>query len=376
MPVYPYQLSDGSTRWYFIIDLPASTEGRRRQRKKRGFTSQNAAAKAERETLAAFSDVTLAADGSVTAELETWLRERELDVQETTVANYRDLVRCYVTPHIGSRQLYTVDKRVLHDLYRTLEQRGGRSGAPLSRTTVGIVHRVLLKAFKDLGIQLDGVRKPRPAQRETMGRKGVWTPAQCVQFLDSQIEHRLRAAWVLAIVVGVRRGELAGLKWHRVDLDKGILFVHWQRTATSAGVVEKEPKGKSRRAIALGPAVVAELRAHKIRQEAERARAGVVYRDGDYVFCREDGQPYYPKYFTEQWASACGDAKVPVIALHDARHTSATTGADAGVPEHVMQRRLGHADARTTREVYTHVLPDSERRAAEVMEAILRRGVA
>lgn len=60
-----------------------------------------------------------------------------------------------------------------------------------------------------------------------------------------------------------------------------------------------------------------------------------------------------------------------MIALHDARHTSATTGADAGVPEHVMQRRLGHADSRTTREVYTHVLPESERKAAELMEAVL-----
>jgi integrase len=52
--------------------------------------------------------------------------------------------------------------------------------------------------------------------------------------------------------------------------------------------------------------------------------------------------------------------------LGDAPHTSATTGADAGVPEHIMQRRLGHADARTTRDIYTYVLPKSERKAAEV----------
>jgi integrase len=64
-------------------------------------------------------------------------------------------------------------------------------------------------------------------------------------------------------------------------------------------------------------------------------------------------------------------AGVPVIVLHDARHTSATAGADAGVPEHVMQKRLGHADARTTREVYTHVLPESERKAAELMDSAL-----
>jgi integrase len=198
-----------------------------------GLHLAQAAPKSERDSLAAFSE-RYAGRGPQRRRRTGDLAE--LDVQETTVANYRDLIRCYVTPHIGSRQLYTVDKRVLHDLYRTLEQRGGRDGKPLSRTTVGTAHRVLMKAFRDLGIQLDGVRKPRPAQRETRGRKGAWTPAECVQFLDHHAEHRLRAAWVLAIVVGVRRGELAGLKWHRVDLDKGILYVHWQRTATSAGI--------------------------------------------------------------------------------------------------------------------------------------------
>jgi hypothetical protein len=134
MPVYPYQLADGSTRWYYIVDLPASTEVRRRQRKKRGFASQNAAVKAERQITDAFSDVALAADGSVTAELESWLQERELDVQATTVANYRDIICCYITPHVGSRQLYTMDKRAAHDLYRLLEQRGGRG---TTATTAG-----------------------------------------------------------------------------------------------------------------------------------------------------------------------------------------------------------------------------------------------
>lgn len=150
------------------------------------------------------------------------------------------------------------------------------------------------------------------------------------------------------------------------------LIVHWQRTAVSRGVVEKEPKGKSRRAIAIGPAVVAELRAHRERQDGEKLLAGLAYDDAGYVFCHEDGRPFYPKYLTDAWADACVEAKVPVISLHDARHTSATTGADAGVPEHVMQRRLGHADSRTTREVYTHVLPDSERKAALIMEAVLQ----
>src|SRR5882724_2943235 len=109
------------------------------------------------------------------------------------------------------------------------------------------------------------------------------------------------------------------------------------------------------------------LREHKARQDEEKAAAGLLYHDYGWVFPRADGEPYYPRYFTDQWENACTAAGVPIIVLHDARHTSATAGADAGVPQHVMQKRLGHADARTTREVYTHVLPESERKAAELM---------
>jgi integrase len=83
-------------------------------------------------------------------------------------------------------------------------------------------------------------------------------------------------AWVLAIVCGMRRGELAGLKWSKVDLDSGVLHVHWQRAVASGevkgGVVEKEPKGKSRRSIALGPLLVDLLRLLKERQEVEEER--------------------------------------------------------------------------------------------------------
>ncbi|MEV4826107.1 hypothetical protein [Micromonospora sp. NPDC049274] len=163
-----------------------------------------------KRTRAAFGGADLRADGSVAAELESWLNERELDAQETTLSNYRDIMRCYVVPHIGTRQLYALDNRAIHELYKKLLKSGGKNGGPLSSTTVRIVHRVMMKALSDLGVNVDGVRQPRQVERETMGRKGVWTPAPSAKFLKYHAVHRLRAAWVLAIVVGPRRAELAG----------------------------------------------------------------------------------------------------------------------------------------------------------------------
>jgi integrase len=324
---------------------------------------------AEAKAREAYGRTELAADGTVAAELEHWLGERELDVDVTTVDNYTDVVHLYIVPHLGSRQLYALTARNINDLYRTLLARGSKRGTPLSRTTVRTVHKVLMKALKDLHVEVDGVRTPRKEQRETMGRKGVWTAEQAARYLAHHAEHRLFAAWVLAILCGLRRGELLGLKWDHVDLERGTLAVSWQRTTTSRrGAVEKAPKGKSRRIIALGPVVVSVLQTHRDRQDREKAAAGELYDDGRYLFCREDGRPHYPRYLTQQWAKHCRAADVPVIALHDARHTSATAGADAGVPQHVMQNRLGHASARTTDEIYTHVLDPSRRKAAELME--------
>lgn len=92
----------------FTIDLPPAADGRRRQMNRKGFVSQQAAQTAEAEARKAYARADLAADGTLAAELEVWLGERELDVQQTTLSNYRDIVNCYIVPHLGSRQVYAL----------------------------------------------------------------------------------------------------------------------------------------------------------------------------------------------------------------------------------------------------------------------------
>jgi Phage integrase, N-terminal SAM-like domain len=150
--IYSYHLSRGETRWQFIIDLPAAADGKRRQLNRKGFLRQEDALAAETTARQTYGHADLAADGSLAAELEVWLAERELDVAETTLSNYRDIVTCYIVPHLGSRPVYALNSRAIHDLYKTLLKRGGKNGRPLSRTTVRTVHRVLMKALRDLHI--------------------------------------------------------------------------------------------------------------------------------------------------------------------------------------------------------------------------------
>ena len=98
---------------------------------------------------------------------------------------------------------------------------------------------------------------------------------------------RLEALFVLSITLGLRPGELRKLTWDHVDLDGGV--VHVWRSASKTGDT-KTPKSK--RSLILPKRAITALRAHKARQDRERAAAGEAWRENDLVFCHEDGTMY------------------------------------------------------------------------------------
>lgn len=117
----------------------------------------------------------------------------------------------------------------------------------------------------------------------------MWPADEARRFLDSVADDRLVALWTLALHTGLRRGELAGLRWRDVDLDAGTLTVAQQRTTANHQVVVTTPKAKSQRQLLLAPATVATLRAHLNRQRQERLALGPAWTDSGYVFVDEAG---------------------------------------------------------------------------------------
>lgn len=144
-------------------------------------------------------------------------------------------------PHIGALQLHELDRHVLHELYRKLLKRGGRRGLPLSPTTVRTVHRILMKALGDMGLDISGVRQPRKERRTVHGRKGIWTATEAAAFLQAVRDDRLYAAWALAVVCGMRRGELAGLRWSNIDLSEHRVAVEVLASADESSLIGTSP---------------------------------------------------------------------------------------------------------------------------------------
>jgi integrase len=176
----------------------------------------------------------------------------------------------------------------------------------------------------------------------------------------------------------MRRGEPLGLRWRDVDLDAATITVR-----RSAGLIQVAGQGKTvtegptktgkPRVIDLDPATVAVLREHK------RDRGGlnlILARDDQLVFGDINGQHRHPERFSHTWqqivARAIGDGiEVPPIRLHDLRHGHATILLLAGVPVHVVSQRLGHASPVVTMTVYAHVLPASQREAANLFAQLI-----
>ena len=123
---------------------------------------------------------------------------------------------------------------------------------------------------------------------------------------------------------GMRRGELAGLRWKDIDLSGSTLTVAQQRTMANYEVVAIKPKGKSQRQLQLADSTVAVLTEHRKRQRLERVAVGPAWTDTGYVFVDELGKPYLPQIIYAMFVCACKRADVPAIRLYELRHTMAT----------------------------------------------------
>lgn len=377
-------------KWAFEFAVRDPATGKRKSVSKGGFTGQREAQRALTAALAEFEvkGRQVPTEPSRTAVstyfAEVWLPAVRHTMKPTTIENHETLHRAYVRPHIGAMALRDVTPDTLTSLYSKLSAGGGRGGRPLSDMTV---HHVAVHLSTMLGyaVERGALRSnpatsiPKAAKRKQPKRSPDkllhWTSDQAAQFRASVAGDRLEALYVLALNLGLRRGELAGLKWSDVDLDgttdgRPRLRVQRHRVMVGREVVEQTPKtDRSVRPIELGEATVAMLRAHKVRQLEERMRWGAAYHpEGDWIFRTEDGHPLAPTSITNKLESAARRAGVPWVTVHGLRHTCAVLLLEAGVPLKVVSERLGHTSTSFTADLYQHVIPGMQYDASTIIE--------
>lgn len=370
-PIAKVVLADGHIRYRVTVDAGSDpATGRRRQRRAtfdtlkaaRTWLGQTRTA-AQRGSFVDRSRITLG------EHLDTWLAGR-INLRPSTQQNYRDALRPFQA-RLGSvpltsltrQQVEQVRDDMLSGALRAIGRRGKRLSPRSVRLSLQILQAALEAAVRDeLLVRNVAAAVERPNGPSKPG--AAWTPEQTQTFAAVAATDRLHAAWLLSLH-GLRRGEVLGLTWNAVDLDHRTIAITQARISV-AGVAQLSgtKTARGRRTLPLPPEVAEALQEFRQAQRSEAEAAGAAYQASGYVVVDALGQPLRPEAYSDAFTKLARRAGVPVVRLHDARHTSVTLKRSQGWPDHLVALWHGH-DESVMRATYTHAHLDDLRRHAE-----------
>jgi integrase len=281
-----------------------------------------------------------------------WLAEvAEPKLRPTTAAKYRTAIELYLRPGLGHHRL---DKLTVAAVQRYLNARrtAGDSVAKLR-----MMREVLSSA---LGRAVREELLPRNvAQLTTLPnvqrvRRTAWTVTQARSFLRVASDDPAHPVFVLALVYGMRRGEIAALQWDDVDFEIGRVAVPASLVRVSGRLVRGPVKTRAGvRVLPIVPLTRAALLAQRDRQNGQRFAAGPEWQETGYVSTTRTGRPVEPRNVSRSFSRIVAAAGLPRIVFHDLRRTTATLLKDLGVPARDAQTILGHANIAVTLGIYS-----------------------
>lgn len=367
-----YTDDHGQQKWRFRVDI-AGGRGNRRQVKRQGFDTRTQASHELDLVLAQHDGVSVRSDDTLHSYLTRWATQRRDvgQIRASTAASYLAKIR-YVKTRRPELRLVDVSSQHLTDLYAEMMKDG------LSARTVRYLHTVIRKALDDaagqgmLGTNPAIAAMPPSAKAATAAERSIWTATEGRAFLawDGIPENR-RACWLLVLNGGLRRGELAGLRWANIDGDE--IRIEHTRATVDGEAVESGPKtDRSRRTVILPPSTAAAVKKWRTRQAKDYFRLGLGGGASHYA-TNARLQPFPPDDLSHRWksdveAAMKADIVSSYMTLHDGRHWHATQLVANGVDMRTVADRLGHTDPGFTLRVYGHSDLERQRLAAATFD--------
>ncbi|MGW6138948.1 site-specific integrase [Streptomyces sp. NPDC055140] len=385
-----YQRKDG--RWEGSAYV-LTTDGTYKRRSVYGKTWNEAHEKLTKLKADSLSGLPIATNKMTLGEyLAYWLANvAQGKVRRTTYVNYESLVRNYITPEFGKKMLVRLTARDIRaflmktaatcqccaqskDKKRPEHKRRccalGKccKKLPSDRTVRFLL--VIMRAALQHAVREDEL--PRNVARNVdlrMGTKREIEPLAVKegrQLLAAARVNRLWAAYELAVRIGLRRGELLGLRWSDVDLHEGVLTVRQALQRVGGELLIVAPKTqRSARRVALPPECVTALRAQRAQQIADRKAAGNNWKGTGHglVFTTKNGTPIEPRNLNRSFEALSVRAGIRKVRFHDLRHTCASLLHEQGADARMIMEVLGHSSIRVTMDIYTFVRLDAQRSA-------------
>jgi len=367
----------GKSSWRLKFDVGLDAGGKR---KIRYLTVRGKRQDAERELakqLNAFNDGTDVEPAKITVAeyLRQWLATA--DLAPKTLERYRQLSEQQIIPHLGATTLQKLRPGQVQEWHGNLLRQGGSKGRALSPRTVGHAHRVLHRALARAATAeivsrnvASAIKPPKVESAEVQ----ILSGDEIGTVLKKVRGHALYPIVGLALATGMRRGELLGLQWGDINLDKATLKVERSVEETKAGLRLKTPKTKhGRRTISLPPSAVEVLRDHRREQRETRVALGLGREAADtLLFGTPEGGMLSPDNLSRDWRRLVAARKLPSVMFHALRHSHASALIASGLDVVTVSRRLGHGTPMVTLTVYAHLFEKTDLTAASAIEATLQ----
>lgn len=302
--------------------------------------------------------------------LEDWIENVHKDkLRISTYVKYKKLIK-YIVADLGNVWLQKLTPEQVRRFYTKMGKKKEDGGKGLSSKTINETHGLLHLALKNAvrwgyisRNVCDLVDPPRIVSREVT----PLTLEQAQAFLENVRENRLEMLLTMAVVTGMRRGELLALRWSNIDFDrKTLLVLHTVDYIPKYGYVETEPKtAAGKRLVKLHPFLIEKLKQYRVRQLEQQLKQGKDWENRDLVFADLRGGYFNPGYLNRLFTRLLREVGLPHMHFHDLRHSAATILLSMGVNIKVIQELLGHSDIAITLRVYGHLLPSMQGEAVE-----------
>lgn len=381
-----YIVKRGQNSWRLCYDAGRTASGERDTKYK------TIKAKTMREAEQALSkfineiESGLVTDNNIRFEqfVEIWRKDyAEEHLAPKTYSGYDGQLRLHILPALGKMRMKDLNDRAIRNFYHSLKEpnarKDDRDGA-LAAMTILHSHQIL-SSILEKAVRW-GYISNNPAKRVERP-KVARSQIKCYDENDldrlilaaekAPVKYRLMI--YIAISTGLRRGELMGLRWDRIDLEASLLTIDKARQyVTGVGSITKKPKNEfSVRTVTLSETAVKLLKTHKEMQDQERENAGSLWKDTGWVFTQWNGEPMHPDTVSKWFANFLKRSGLSHIRFHSLRHSSASVAIAAGVNMKTVSNRLGHASISTTMDIYGHPIKRADKEAAEKLDRVLRK---
>ena len=301
--------------------------------------------------------------------MDEWVENYLPHVEDTTRIGYKTKIKCYIKPAIGD---ILVQSLRAHHVQKMVNDMIARGLSPKNiKDTYNNVNAAMKKAVVLRMIPYnpcEGVSLPKVKRYKAK----VYNIKNIHKLLNIAKGTDMYLPVLLCVTFGLRRGELLALRWSDIDFKTKTLKIRSNMVRGENGFIIKAPKSEAGiRDIRIGDDTLEELKKAKKQYFDDMCSYGTGFQNLNFVIRQEDGSPIRPDSMTQKWERFVEYHNLPHIRLHDLRHSNATALIQAGVNPRVVQQRLGHSDVNITLNTYTHVLPEMDIEAAQMLDQIV-----